>query len=37
MKLIKSTLFTVLALTSLFKNVNAQMVGTDCFLMGDNI
>ena len=37
MKFLKSILFIVLALTSLFKNVNAQMVGTDCFLMGDNI
>jgi gliding motility-associated-like protein len=36
MKLLKSILLTVLALTLFFENANAQIVGSNCFLMGIN-
>ena len=36
MKLLKSILLTVLALPLFFGNVNAQIVGSNCFLMGIN-
>ena len=36
MKLLKLNLLTVLALTLFFENVNAQIIGTNCFLMGTN-
>ena len=36
MKLLKSILLTVLTLPLFFGNVNAQSVGSNCFLMGIN-
>ena len=36
MKLLKSILLTVLSLPLFFGNVNAQIVGSNCFLMGIN-
>lgn len=36
MKLLKSILLTVLALTLFFENANTQIVGSNCFLMGIN-
>lgn len=37
MKSIKITLITLFGLALFSSNANAQMVGTDCFLMGNNI